>query len=102
MAIGDDADLVRRALKAHDRTRKHRLAPASYAACVRPRNGKTYVILRDDSGLTLAVYRLIRSGDLRGLRVWPDEVEDADRAARKRTAGVSVSTSISKVVTPAP
>jgi hypothetical protein len=100
MAIGDDADLVRRALKAHDRTRKHRLAPASYAACVRPRSGKTYVILRDDSGLTLAVYRLIRSGDLRGLRVWPDEVETADRTARERTAGVS--TSISKTTTPAP
>lgn len=71
----NEQDLIRRAFAAHFRASSEGqpLQP-SKDSDVRTVEGKTYVVLRNVSGI-LKVYRVRNDGMLKGLKRWPAELE---------------------------
>lgn len=71
----NEQDLIRRAFAAHFRASSEGqpLQP-SKDSDVRTVEGKTYVVLRNVSGI-LKVYRVRNDGMLKGLKRWPSELE---------------------------
>lgn len=70
----DDDDGLRRAFAAYFRTNGSYADIPSSNSGVAIHDGKRYVVLRNRGG-TLAVYRVLNNGRLKGLKRWPAEVE---------------------------
>jgi hypothetical protein len=71
--IPSDDELLRRAMAGYFRAGNN-AQPASATSGVETVDGRTYVVLRNVSGI-LAVYRFRGTGLLRKLKRWPSELE---------------------------
>ncbi len=68
-------DYLNRAMAAYFRNSKSAITPQpSNLSCEQEHDGKRYVVLRNVNGI-LAVYRITTSGQLKGLKRWPKELE---------------------------
>lgn len=78
--LGSGGDLVRRALAAYyraghrDGLADNQIAIPGNSSHLCELDGRQYVVLHNISGV-LAVYRVRTSGNLKGLRRWPRELE---------------------------
>lgn len=74
-----DNELIRRAADAYHRSERDRgvseayIATPSDASYLWEHSGRRYVVLENASGV-LAVYRVLGSGILQGLKRWPPEL----------------------------